>query len=255
MNVLVKEGHLFFNAWVNFTRLPAPSWVIHSSEHLSAATRYLPLIGVIVGIIAAAIYQLTLLIFPLSIAVLFSIITTVWVTGAFHEDGFADVCDGFGGGWEKNQILAIMKDSRLGTYGLLGLGLLLTLKALLLIEMSWNLVPVIIAGHSVSRLFAVSLMYTHDYVQSDDISKVRSLVSKMCHRDFLISIAFGLAPLLFFGHVYVFLALIPMLLIREIMAGYFVKHIGGYTGDCLGAVQQITEVVFYCAVFFLWMFI
>lgn len=260
MNVLVRESHLFFNAWVNFTRLPCPAWVVHSSENLQASIRYLPLIGIIIGTAGASVYILSEKFFPQSLAILVSMLTTVWLTGAFHEDGFADVCDGFGGGWDKTHILSIMKDSGLGTYGVLGLIFLLTAKFLVLSNLPTAIPVAIIAGHSLSRLMAISLIYTHDYVQSDDMSKVKELTKKMSNKELFFSAAIGLAPLLlmgfFLGSVnFIFIPLIFVILSRHIMANYFLKRIGGYTGDCLGAVQQLTEIIFYCVVYLLWTFI
>jgi adenosylcobinamide-GDP ribazoletransferase len=124
-----RELKLFFTALSFYTRLPAPAF-IHGNNAglLPDSIRYLPLIGWMAGIVAAIVYLLANYLFGDTLAVLFSMVATVLLTGAFHEDGFADVCDGFGGGWTKDRILDIMKDSRLGTYGVLGLILLLGIK-------------------------------------------------------------------------------------------------------------------------------
>ena len=124
---LAAEIRLFFTALMFFTRLPCPAWVGYSESYLNHSARYFPLVGVIVGGIGGLTFWLAQLIWPPSIAVLLSMLATIAVTGAFHEDGLADSCDGFGGGWGKEQVLAIMKDSRLGTFGAIGLGLILAL--------------------------------------------------------------------------------------------------------------------------------
>jgi cobalamin synthase len=90
-----------------------------SSNH---AARYFPLVGIVVGAIGAAVTELAVLALPIGIAVVLGMAATVLATGGFHEDGFADACDGFGGGWDKAQVLAIMKDSRVGSYATIGLG-------------------------------------------------------------------------------------------------------------------------------------
>ena len=115
--------NLFFTALMFYTRLPVPANINHNDTALSRATQFFPLIGWIIGGIGAATLCGCSLVFSPELAVLLSMIATIYATGAFHEDGFADMCDGFGGGWTKTQILTIMKDSRLGTYGVTGLGL------------------------------------------------------------------------------------------------------------------------------------
>ena len=103
------ELEYFFGAIRFFTRLPVPGWVGHSSEALERSSRYFPAVGLIVGGIAALVFVLSSLILPKTLAVLASMASTLYVTGAFHEDGWSDMVDGFGGGWDKPQILTIMK--------------------------------------------------------------------------------------------------------------------------------------------------
>jgi len=241
-----REIKIFFTALMFFTRIPCPKWVDHSEEYLNKASKYFPVVGIIVGSVSAFVYWLLQLILPTEIALIFSMIASILTTGAFHEDGFADVCDGFGGGWTKEKILLIMKDSRLGTYGVVGLGLILLLKWSVLKYFSVNtLVIALISGHAISRLNAVSLIYTDTYARDDDNSKSKPLATKMSSGELIFAILFGLAPLFFFANVYALLTLVPLLLVRWYFSGYFKKWIGGYTGDCLGAVQQVSEVVFY----------
>src|SRR3569833_79355 len=116
-----RETKIFFTALMFFTRIPCPKWVDHSEEYLNKSSKYFPVVGIIVGSISALIFWLFQLFFPVEIALIFSIIASILTTGAFHEDGFADVCDGFGGGWTKDKILLIMKDSRVGAFGVIGL--------------------------------------------------------------------------------------------------------------------------------------
>ena len=111
-----KEVQIFLTAVMFYTRIPVPSWVNHDADYLNKATKYFPLIGWIVGIIAVLVFVGANYLFNPSIAIIISMAASVLLTGAFHEDGFADVCDGFGGGWTKEKILMIMKDSRVGAY-------------------------------------------------------------------------------------------------------------------------------------------
>ena len=241
-----REIRVFFTALMFFTRIPCPNWVDHSEEYLNKASKYFPVVGIIVGAASAFIFWLSQLVFPAEIAVIFSIVASILVTGAFHEDGFADVCDGFGGGWTREKILLIMKDSRLGTFGVIGLGLILLLKWSVLKYFPINTIMIaLISGHAISRLNAVSLIFTDEYARDDDSSKSKPLATKMSSGELVFAILFGIAPLGLFTNIYVLLTLGPLLFVRWYFSRYFKKWIGGYTGDCLGAVQQVSEVVFY----------
>lgn len=244
-----KEIRIFFTALMFFTRIPCPSYTDHDPEYLNRSAKYFTLVGIIVGSISALVFYLSQWIFPIEIALLLSFVASLLTTGAFHEDGFADVCDGFGGGWTKEKILDIMKDSRVGTYGLVGLILLMALKFSALHAIAIPLiVPTIISAHAISRLNSVSLIYTDEYARADLLSKAKPLATKMSTSDFLIACFFGLAPLLWMGNFYIFLCIIPLILIKLYFSRYFKKWIGGYTGDCLGTVQQVSEVVYYLSV-------
>ncbi|KAJ3057779.1 hypothetical protein HDU99_007134, partial [Rhizoclosmatium hyalinum] len=121
----IQELTAFYSAVMFFTRLSVPRWVNHSMYWLSLGTMYFPLIGVIVGAFGVFWFSLAYHLFPGSTiipAVIYSM-ATIRFTGAFHEDGLADMCDGFGGGWKRESILRIMRDSANGTFA--GLGLIL----------------------------------------------------------------------------------------------------------------------------------
>lgn len=197
-------------------------------------------------------------------AVLLAIVASILTTGAFHEDGFADVCDGFGGGWTKEKILLIMKDSAIGAYGAIGLVLLFLLKFKLLAEsvslFTTNIFLIFllfISAHSLSRLAAISIIFTHEYSRDDATSKSKPIAKKHSWKEITGSFFFGLIPLLVFSYFqYKFLlALIPVFIMRYFLARYFQKWIDGYTGDCLGATQQVCEVIYYLSILLIWKFI
>lgn len=251
-----KEIHIFLTALMFFTRIPCPKWVNHDPEYLRQSSKYFSLVGIIVGSIGASTFYGASLIFSTEISLLLSICATIYATGAFHEDGFADVCDGFGGGWTKEKILLIMKDSRLGTYGVLGILLLLATKFLALREINPSLIPLIlISGHSLSRFIATTLIYTHPYVRDTDDSKAKPAAKSMTTKMLVISGVFGILPLLFFQNLWIFLVIIPMYLSKLFLAAKFKKWIGGQTGDCAGAVQQLSEVIFYLTLVAIWKYI
>nr|WP_315244321.1 adenosylcobinamide-GDP ribazoletransferase [uncultured Flavobacterium sp.] len=259
-----KELNIFFTCLMFYTRIPCPKNISHDPEYLNKATRYFPLIGWIVGSISFVAFYISSLFLSTETAVILAIITSILTTGAFHEDGFADVCDGFGGGWTKEKILMIMKDSAIGAYGAIGLVLLFLLKFKLLSESvllfsseKYLVFLLFISAHSLSRLAAISIIFTHQYSRDDASSKSKPIAKKHSWKEVLGSFFFGLIPLLALSYFQykILLVLIPVFLTRYFLARYFQKWIDGYTGDCLGATQQVCEVVYYLSILFIWKFI
>src|SRR6476661_3190148 len=227
-----REIRIFFTAVMFLTRIPCPSFTDHSEEYLNKSSKYSPLVGVFVGALCAFVFWLSLYLFSQPIALLLSMAASLLITGAFHEDGFADVCDGFGGGWTKMKILDIMKDSRVGTYGVAGLVLLLAIKFSALLDMQpLIVVSALISGHAISRLNCVSLIYTDEYAREDLLSKAKPMATKINGNEFLLACVFGLSPLLLMKTYWILLALIPLFLVKIYFSKYFKKWIGGYTGD------------------------
>ncbi len=246
------ELTLFLTAVQFFTRLPVPRWVGHSSAQLNDASRYFPLVGLLIGLICAAKLYVANQVFPFTIAVALSMLAGILATGAFHEDGLADSCDGFGGGWEKPQVLLIMKDSRLGTDGAVGLGAALGLKFLALCTLPLTAaMAAIIVAHGFSRFLAVTVIFTQSYVRDDDTARAKPAAQSISSTGILFAALFGLAPvaalafLPFFSWFALILMVAACVAARAWLGRYFVKRIGGYTGDCLGFMQQVTEIVFY----------
>lgn len=251
-----KELQIFLTAIMFFTRIPCPKWVNHDAEYLRQSSKYFSLVGIVVGGIGALVFYGAHFIFSVEIALLLSMVSTIYATGAFHEDGFADVCDGLGGGWTKEKILLIMKDSRLGTYGVIGLILILAIKFSTLRELPIHYIPlIIISGHSLSRFIATTLIYTHPYVRDTNDSKAKPAAKSISLSMLIISAVFGILPLFLFKTPYIFLTLISCYLAKMYLGKKFKKWLGGQTGDCAGAVQQLTEVIFYLSVIVLWKYI
>ncbi len=252
----MRELKIFFTALMFYTRIPCPSFVGYTDENLKKASRYFPLVGCIVGGLAGLVFYLAHAIFPLSISIILSMITTILLTGAFHEDGFADTCDGFGGGWTREQILEIMKDSRIGAYGTIGLIFILFMKFLLLSEIGVDQIPfVLITAHALSRFAVTTLKFTHHYILDRKDSKFNPIAEKISLGDLFWAAVFGITPLFLFPHRLIFVLIIPVLWAGRLLARYFKTRIGGYTGDCLGATQQVCEIVFYLSFLLLWKFI
>lgn len=246
-----SELHYFFGAVLFYTRIPCPAWVDHSPAILEKSRKYFPLIGWIIGGIGVGVLTVSLLVLPLSIALILSMAATVIATGAFHEDGFADSCDAFGGGWTKEQVLKIMKDSRLGTFGVIGLGLLMTLKFTILYEIGQESLPLLygayLNGHISSRFFASTVVQTDDYVQDLSNSKSKPVaMHRLSTGEMTFSFGFLVLGLLLLPpQPWLIIAFLMAYLARVYLASYSQGRIGGYTGDVLGATQQLCEVVLY----------
>lgn len=227
-----------------FTRLPLPGALGHSGVALHKAIRYFPLAGAIVGALGAAVFAICMLFWPKTLAVLAAIATIIYLTGAIHEDGWGDMVDGFGGGWDKQRILDIMKDSRVGSFGVVATVIMLLARFLSLVELDISLIPAaLIAGHAFSRLCATGILATMDYVR--DQGKAKPFDNHLGVGGMLCA---GLAAFLPLGPLplaQAIPAIIAALLATLWLARLFKSRIGGYTGDCLGATQQLAEVAFY----------
>jgi adenosylcobinamide-GDP ribazoletransferase len=241
-----RELAAFFAALGYFTRLPVPAWVGYSADGLARAARYLPAIGLIVGGAGALVFWLAMHVWAQPVAVALAMVATIALTGAFHEDGLSDTADGLGGGWDKAKILAIMKDSRVGSYGVIAIVLALLGKFALLATLpAGQVVAALIAGHAVSRFCAVSLMATMDYARDDETSKARPLAARLGTGALLFALVFAGLPLLLLSPEQVVTAVALAALATLWLAAKCRRWLGGYTGDCLGAVQQVAEIAFY----------
>lgn len=253
--MIKKELHLFFTALMFYSRIPVPKTTSYSETDLNRATKYFPLLGIMVGCIVALVYWLAHFIFPNSLAIILSMVAGIFVTGSFHEDGFADVCDGFGGGWTAEDRLRIMKDSRIGTYGTVGLIFILLLKYISIGEFKPDQIPlVLILSHTLSRLMPVLVIRIGKYARNDATSKVKPLGKSITKAEFLIAILIGILPMVLFWNPYVLLVILLPLISTLWLSSYFEKRIGGYTGDCLGAIQQVSETGIYITLLLLLQF-
>ncbi len=239
---LRNEWHYFLTAVMFFTRIPVH--IDHFNENdLNKATRYFSLIGILVGGAGALVFWLSHIILPVEVSILLSITSTLLLTGAFHEDGLADATDGLGGGLDKERVLTIMVDSRIGSYGAIALLMAILTKYQALSYLYVGFIPMsLVAGHALSRLCAVLVMATQSYVKAT--GKAKPLATELNKKELAMAIFFGLTPMLFLEIKFT-LALVPVALVFVWFSAKIKSRIGGYTGDCLGAMQQLTEVVFY----------
>jgi len=249
----MHQVRLFFIALQFFTRLPIPAWVGFEASWLQHASRYFPLVGGVVAAIAAGVYSAAALVLPAPVAAVLSTAASIWITGAFHEDGFADTCDGLGGGMTKERALEIMKDSRVGAYGAIGIVCMLAAKLSALAMLPPRVaVAALFLAHPCSRLAATALIWKLDYVRGE--GKAKPLAQQMTTTEFAIAAltcALAVACVLATGWIK------PTAILAAALAStgaalwlgrLFVRRLGGYTGDCLGAVQQLAETLAYLAV-------
>jgi len=248
----LQEVRLFCIALQFYTRIPIPRWVGFEPAWLQQATRYFPLVGFVVAVVTAAVYMLSIWLWPQAVAVLLSTACGIYLTGAFHEDGFADMCDGMGGGNTPERVLEIMKDSRIGAYGAIGIGLILALKCLLLSSLpAHEVVLALLIAHPLSRLASCCVIWRLDYAR--DEGKAKPLAQDMSDGEFLLAAASGCLPVVAIGLAgwlswsSIAGCLLAVAATTAWLAWKFKRRIGGYTGDCLGAVQQAGEVACYLA--------
>ena len=247
MSVVRRELAAMRAAVMFFTRVPVPSSVNHDPADLQRATAWFPLVGWLVGAVAAGVWWSAAQVWPPAVASGLSLAATLLLTGAFHEDGFADVCDGFGGGYTKERVLEIMRDSRVGAFGAIGVVMMLGLKWQMVASLPVTLgAGVLLAGHALSRAAAVSLMAVLPYVR-EEAGKAKPLATELGGGRLVVALVCGLAPLGLLPAKCA-VAVASVAVVWLLLARWFKRRIGGYTGDCLGAAQQVTEVVFYLSV-------
>jgi adenosylcobinamide-GDP ribazoletransferase len=242
------------------TRLPA--FAEHDASDLPAAAMYFPAVGLIVGGIGAIAFWFAANVWPPTLAIIVSVGLTVFITGAFHEDALADALDGFGGGWDKAQVLAIMKDSRIGSYALVGVLLVLAAKIAAL-RTIFDAVPTdrhtlagggvavgraLIAAHVLGRWSSVALIAGHDYVRApatNERATGRPFVGAVT-RTRLVAATIGALAITTIALGRWAVAVVIVAAIATWLAGrYFERRIGGITGDALGAANQAVELAVY----------
>jgi len=249
---MLHQLRLFFIALQFFTRVPVPAWVGYTPQWMHDSARHFPLVGVCVGGFGALALWLALLLFPAPVAVVLSMAATVWMTGGFHEDGWADSCDALGGAVSRERALAIMKDSRIGAYGAIGLVLMLGLKAAtlsaLVQEQSAAALAALVWAHAASRAAPVCLIRFLSYAGDIEHAKAKPMATQASNAALAVALLWVLALSL------VLIALRPdllqalsvasltALLVTLAMLRWLRARLGGYTGDTLGATQQLVEV-------------
>jgi adenosylcobinamide-GDP ribazoletransferase len=219
----------------------APDW-------LSRCAKYFPIVGIGVGLVSAVVLLLAGRIWGPVIASLLAVAASIAVTGALHEDGLADTADGLGGGSSVEKRLAIMKDSRIGTYGTLALAFSLSLRVTALAEMpAWTAAAALIVAHATARITPIFVVNALSYAGDAAAMKVSYLdaaVSPHEQRFAWIVVLCALLPLAFVSILSVIAGLLLGTALATVLALWARQRINGYTGDVLGAIEQMFEIGF-----------
>lgn len=239
-----------------FTRLPFWRLATIPRECYERVVPLWPLAGWLTGGVMAGVLWLSSMVLPLHVCVVLALIARVLLTGGLHEDGFADFCDGFGGGTTRERTLLIMKDSHIGTYGVLGLVLyyLLTYNLLLSLLAFGNAsLWLVVAADAFSKFCSSHIINILPYARKSEDAKIQLVYKRMTKREAIVGCILGIAPCVAVGLMY------PVVLTSLLcacggavlacccMVLLMYRRLRGYTGDCCGATFIIAEAAFYLA--------
>ena len=245
-----------------FTRIPIDGrlaqWVGYSPAMLRASAAHFPGVGWLVGALVAGLSALLLMVLPASayVPLVVAVLGTaagVWLTGAFHEDGLADVADGLGGSPERERALLIMKDSRVGAFGVLAVVLVLLAKVSLLALIGSINEDVmclgLFAAHVVSRMLPLVLIRAMPHVGDTVTTKSKPLADQISWGSLVVAFLWSFSALALVYYINDDITLIASVLAAALallwMWRLFWRRLQGFTGDCLGATQQVCELAFY----------
>lgn len=253
MEVSIGQTHFYDRIWaalIFFTRLPF--WRLYQPPKACYETvvEHWPLVGWLTGGVMAATLYGASMVLPYQVAVLVAIVMRLLLTGALHEDGLADFLDGFGGGGNNRQrILDIMKDSHIGTYGVIGLVLYLLLLFFSLSSMSPEMAALaILAADPYAKMFTAQLVSMMPYARREEEAKAKVIYRKITLVSGVSLAVQGLLPIGLFvwymGIVWEPLIFIPALVMYFLYLLIW-RRLHGYTGDCCGAVCLMVELSVY----------
>jgi adenosylcobinamide-GDP ribazoletransferase len=256
MHGLWHELRLFLIALQFLTRVPIPAGIGFEPAWLHQSARHFPAVGLVVGAASAFVLWAAAHAWPAGVAVALAMLASIWITGAFHEDGLADTCDALGGAVSRERALEIMKDSRLGTYGTVGLVAVLALKGLALHGLVLrDLVAALAAlplAHAVSRAVPVLLLRTLRYAGDAEHAKAKPMAQNVGNGAAAMACVWALLACSVgaaggWSLRALVLTLLVALAVTLAMRRWLLRRLGGYTGDTLGAAQQLAEVSMYLA--------
>ena len=241
--MVVGQWRLLVGATRFLTRLPTPPDAQFQPDGVDRSARYFPLVGQLVGLLCACVWLAAGRLWAGLPAAVLAVAVGVLVTGALHEDGLADTADGLGGGRDREHRLAIMKDSRVGTYGALALILVVAGRVALLAGMApWAGALALVIAHGGARAAAVVVMTALPYAGDPRVAKLKPAPGDVTWPEAAVALALGAWPLIGLGVARALVALGLAAAASASMALTARRLIGGFTGDVLGAVEQLAEV-------------
>ncbi len=241
---LRQELRYFTAAGQFLTRVPVPQSMEFRPEWLERGAKYFPLMGILIGAVCAAVLLGASSLWSGALPALLSVAAGIVMTGGLHEDGLADFFDAMGGATREAR-LTIMKDSRLGTFGALALGIGIAIKVLAIAAFPPAAGAVaLIAAHAGGRLATVAVLFLAPYAGQLAAAKIKPLGGGVGAFDLAIAAGFGLLPIVFLPHAAGAAGCLAGLTAAAFIAWRAHRLLGGYTGDVLGAVEQSCEIGF-----------
>jgi adenosylcobinamide-GDP ribazoletransferase len=236
----------FLVAMQFMTRLPMPATIEYSPDALAKSAIFFPVIGLLIGVGGAALNVLLSPHLSREVVVLLILVYLVAVTGGLHEDALGDAADGFGGAREKERVLAIMRDSRIGSFGSIAIALALLARFVFLT----NLAPAkvagfLIAGQVMGRWTALPLAFFLPSARQEEGSQAKLLARRISVNSLAIGTLVALAIVAFVLRTTAVSAMLAAFLVAASSGLYYSRRIGGITGDCLGATNLLTELTVY----------
>lgn len=251
MSLIAREIGHFFVGIMFLTRLPVPSGLRHVEGRLARSARYFPLVGVLVGALTGVVFVVTSMLMPPLLAAGLTIMAGLLLTGALHEDGLADCADGLGGGTTREHALEIMRDSRLGTFGASALLMSVGLRwaALAGFAPQQGLIALVLC-HTISRAMIPPVLVSGHYARSRGLASSVAEGVTGVEAGFAILIAFAVAMIA--GPVAGLAGFAGAIIAGGLMLSFLIYRLGGYTGDGLGAIQQVAEIAILIVLASMW---
>lgn len=229
-------------AFIFFTRLPFWKLKTVPQECFKHVVAYWSLSGWLTGGLMALVCWGLLFLFPAPVAVIGALIVRLLVTGALHEDGLADFFDGFGGGYDRESTLRIMKDSFIGSYGVIGLIMYYLLGVSLLLALPVQMLPVVLGcADPFAKYVGSHILRELPYARKESESKAKVVYDRFTWKEMLMSALGGLLPLVFLPLSYWWMLIGPVI-VFFLLIHLFRSRLDGYTGDCCGALFLLAEL-------------
>ena len=238
----------FLGAIQFLTRLPVPR-VRFDPDSLARAAKFFPVVGLIIGLGASVLQRIAAPHLSHSLVALLVLTFLILITSGLHEDGLADTADGFGGGWNREQVLTILRDSRIGSFGALALVVSVLARFLLLSSLPVNrFTAFIVSAHVLCRWTTLPLSYFLAPAREGDGQGAR-IAQKISLASLLLGTLLSFAIVFYFLRTEFWIPVVVSLVITALSGLYYSRRIGGVTGDCFGATNQLTEIaVYFCGV-------